>query len=78
MAKLRLVSHQIVSVTGRRLPTTDIRSQFIKAVSDVTQWSTGERSELKISGKRAEMRACSIISNEDRCMVASFICRPLT
>ena len=30
-------SHKIVAVTGSRLPTIDMGSQFIKAIGDVTQ-----------------------------------------
>ena len=32
-----IASHKIVAVTGSRLPTTDMGSQFIKAVGDVNR-----------------------------------------
>ena len=56
-----VASQKIVAVVSSRLPTTDMGSQFIKTVGDVTQWRVVRDESVLIN------------SNEDRCMVASFI-----
>ena len=63
-----VASLKIVAATGSRLPTTDMESQFIKAIGDVTRWRAFEvEKHWRAVGDE------SVFDQENRCMVASHI-----